>query len=105
MLANRGVKMTKTVTILVPTAENDIKEIPVNPRTGDLNGNVVGFLWNEKPNGDFLLRRIEELLSQKYKQVRTTWEQVEGLHTSAEVASEIQKIAAAADTVLIATGD
>jgi hypothetical protein len=97
--------MPKTVTILVPTAESDIKTISVNPRLNDFNGKVVGFLWNEKPNGDFLLIRIQELLSQKYRQVKTIWEQVEGLHTAVEVAPEVKRIAAAADTIIIATGD
>lgn len=54
--------MVKTVTILIPVAELDVKEIPMNSRTNDLNGKIVGFLWNGKPNGDFLLNRIKELL-------------------------------------------
>jgi hypothetical protein len=96
--------MTSSITILVPTAEPDIKSTPVNARLGDLNHKVVGFLWNEKPNGDVLLTHIRELLSQKYREVRTTWEQVEGLHTQAEVTPEVKRIAAA-DTIIIATGD
>jgi len=96
--------MASSITILVPTAEPNIKSTPVNARLGDLNHKVVGFLWNEKPNGDVLLTHIRELLSQKYREVRTTWEQVEGLHIQAEVALEVKRIAAA-DTIIIATGD
>ena len=97
--------MASSITILVPTAEPNIKSTPVNARLGDLNHKVVGFLWNEKPNGDVLLTHIRELLSQKYRQVKTIWEQVEGLHTAVEVAPEVKRIAAAADTIIIATGD
>jgi len=96
--------MTNTVTILLPIAESDVKATSVNPRIRDLNGKVVGFLWNEKPNGDVLLTRIRELISEKYNQVKTIWEQVEGLHTAAEIASEVKRIVAA-DTIIIGTGD
>jgi hypothetical protein len=97
--------MAKTIEILVPTAEINAKQILINPKINDPNGKVVGFLWNEKPNGDFLLRRLMEHLTQRYKLVRTTWGQVGGLHVSAEVAPEVKQIADAADTVVIAVGD
>jgi len=70
-----------------------------------LNGKIVGFLWNGKPNGDFLLNRIKELLLQRFKLVRTTWEQVEALHVLAEDAQEVKRIADTSDIVVLATGD
>ena len=97
--------MVKTVTILIPVAELDVKEIPMNSRTNDLNGKIVGFLWNGKPNGDFLLNRIKELLLQRFKLVRTTWEQVEALHVLAEDAQEVKRIADTSDIAVLATGD
>jgi hypothetical protein len=66
---------------------------------------VLGFLWNEKPNGDVLLRRLRQQLTQKYKLGGTTWEQIGGLHVDVDKAPEIKKIAAAADTVIIAVCD
>jgi hypothetical protein len=97
--------MAKTIDVLIPTAEPKIKKILVNPRVYDLNGMVVGFLWNEKPNGDFLLHRLREHLLQRYKLVRTDWGQVDGVHVMAEDASEVKQLAASADTVVIAVGD
>jgi hypothetical protein len=97
--------MAQTIEILIPIAESDVKEIPLNPKTIDLNRKVVGFLWNEKPNGDVLLRRLIKQLSMRYPQVKTVWDQVAALHVLAEVAPQVQRMANEADAVIIATGD
>jgi len=97
--------MSNIIELLNPTAEPKIKKVSVNLRVHDLNGKVIGFLWNEKPNGNFLLQRIKEHLTQKYKLGGTEWAQVEGLHAGLEEAPEINKLAARADTVVIAIGD
>jgi hypothetical protein len=98
--------MTKTVGILVPTAKPDIEGIPLISRCHDLNGKVVGFLWNEKPNGDFLLRRIREHLLRRYKLAGTEWEQA-GVKTFEEssITPTVNKLSVSADTVVIAIGD
>ena len=93
------------IEILIPTAEPRSEKVAVNPQMHDLNGKVVGFLWDEKPNGDVLLKRIREQLSQRYKLAGTIWRQVGGLHIGAEDAAEIQQLADAADTVVVAVGD
>ena len=97
--------MAKTIEILIPTAEPRAENVAVNPHVHDLSGKVIGFLWDEKPNGDFLLKRIREQLSQRYKLAGTFWRQVGGLHTEAEKAVEIKELADAADTVIVAVGD
>ena len=97
--------MAKTIEILVPTAEPRTEKIAVNPHVNDLNGKVIGFLWDEKPNGDFLLNGIREKLSERYKLAGTIWRQVGGLHMEAEKAVEIKELADAADTVIVAVGD
>jgi hypothetical protein len=97
--------MTKTVNILIPIAKPKIKDIPVNPRVHDLNGKVLGFLWNEKPNGDILLKRVREQITQKYKLIRTEWGQIDGLHVLVEQEPVINELAENADTVVIAVCD
>ena len=97
--------MANSIEILIPIAEPKIKNISINPRIHDLNRKVVGFLWNEKPNGNFLLQRIRENLIQKFKQVLTECVQVEGLHAGLEEVPEVKKLASTADTVLIAIAD
>jgi hypothetical protein len=42
------------------------QRISALPRFSDLNGKVVGFLDNSKPNNDMLQSRFEELLKQNY---------------------------------------
>jgi len=36
-------------------------------KTKDLNGKVIGLMWNHKPNGDLLLRNLEGALSRKFE--------------------------------------
>ena len=97
--------MVNTIEILIPTAESKIKKIEENQRVHDLNGKVVGFLWDEKPNGDFLLKHLREQISQRYKLVGTEWAQANGVHIAAEDAPGVKQIAASADMVVIAVGD
>ena len=97
--------MASTIEILIPTAEPKIKTIAVNSRLNDLNGKIVGFLWNEKPNGDILLQRIKDHLSQRFNLADTVWGQVEAVHIPAEDAPEVKQLGTKADAVVIATGD
>ena len=97
--------MASTIEILVPTAEPKIKKLSVVRGLQDLNGKIVGFLWNEKPNGDILLQRIKDHLSQKFNLADTVWRQVEAVHIPAEDATEVKQLGAKADAVVIATGD
>ncbi len=53
------------IEILVPVAEVRFGEIKMAERTKDLNGKVIGLMWNHKPNGDLLLRKLEEALRGK----------------------------------------
>jgi len=98
--------MTKTVGILVPTAKPKVPGIPINHRFNDLDGKAVGFLWNEKTNGDFILRHIREHLSQRYRLARTDWGQVRAQDfQEALTAPTINQLTASSDTVVIAIGD
>ena len=36
------------------------------PRIDSFDGKRIGLLWNSKPNGDFYLNRVADLLSQKF---------------------------------------
>ena len=97
--------MANTIEVLVPTAEAKIKKVAVNSRMQDLNGKVVGFLWNEKPNGDILLQRLKEHITKKYHTVRTEWRQIGGLHVEVEKEPALKELADKADTVVIAVCD
>ena len=97
--------MANTITVLIPTAEPKIKKLSASSRVDDLNGKVVGFLWNGKPNGDILLERLREQLSQKFKLADSKWRQVEALHNLAEDTPDVEQLATITNTVVIAVGD
>lgn len=55
------------ISVLNPTAPPRGLRRSLAKRLPDLRGQVVGFLWNTKPNGDLLFARLEELLRHKYE--------------------------------------
>ena len=57
----------RAIVVLDPTAPPRELRESMAPRLPDLRGRAVGFLWNNKPNGDVLFGRLEELLRQKYE--------------------------------------
>jgi len=50
--------VTKTITLLDPTSKMRSKELKMAARPSNLEGKIVGFLWNDKPGGDILLDRF-----------------------------------------------
>ena len=56
-----------TIVVLDPTSPPRQLLNPMASRPLDIRGMTVGFLWNNKPNGDLLFHRLEELLRQKYE--------------------------------------
>ena len=96
--------MERTIKVLDPTAKSRVKEIQANTPSQDLNGKVIGFMWNHKPNGDILLNRIKEELSRRFNLAGTVWKHWEGGGSGPE-ASILDEMAASADMVVIAIGD
>ncbi len=96
--------ITKTITVLDPTARPRIKEISIAPRVHDLNDKVLGFLWNGKPNGDLLLLRIKEQLSKRFQLAGTNWHEKRGAAISAEAAA-IEELTHTSALVINAIGD
>jgi hypothetical protein len=64
----------------------------------------VGFLWNNKPNGNILFARLEELLRQKYEITGTIHRRKP---TSSIPASQqvLVELAASADVVVVGLAD
>ncbi|MFH1487005.1 MAG: hypothetical protein ABIH46_13110 [Chloroflexota bacterium] len=50
-----------------PTAKANVPEQEMAVRVGDLNGKVVGFLDNSKPNCDLFMDRVQEQLSKRFQ--------------------------------------
>ncbi len=64
----------RKITILVPTARPKAEKLSVTPRVHDLNGKVVGFLWNNKPGGDIFLAHIQKRLAERFSIAGTNWQ-------------------------------
>ena len=93
----------KTIAVLDPTGKARVTEISIAPRVHDLNGKVLGFLWNNKPNGDILLLRIKEQLSQRFSFAGTSWQH--GYITPEVDTALIKELARTSDMVINAIGD
>lgn len=62
------------MTVLDPTGKaSAIQEVAPASRLEELQGKSLGILWNEKPNGDILLSRIEEHLTRRFDISKVVW--------------------------------
>ena len=91
------------VAVLYPTAGSKARDIPIAPRLDDLTGKVLGLLWNTKPNGDILLRHIEQRLSERFRLSNRVWRQKPGAAMSA--GPIIKEFSESVDAVINALGD
>ncbi len=57
----------KTTELLDPTGDVEIKPAKLAARVNNLDGLTLGVLHNGKPNGDVVLERVVEKISQKFK--------------------------------------
>jgi hypothetical protein len=96
--------VSKTITVLDPTAKPKVTNVPMAPRVRDLNGKAIGFFWNTKPNADILLLRIQEQLSQRFLPAGTNWYQKQAASIAAEDTT-INELVNTSDLVIIAIGD
>ncbi len=96
--------MPKTIIVLDPTARPKVDDTPIVPKICDLNGKVIGFFWNSKPNGDILLLRIQEQLSQRLLPAGTNWHQKQVASIPAEDTA-IHQLIDTSDLVINAIGD
>ena len=94
----------KLIAVLDPTVKPRAKEVPIIPHFHDWNDKVIGFLWNSKPNGDLLLRRIQEQFSQRFRLAGTNWYEKPTAAVPAE-ATIIEELARTSDMVINAIGD
>ena len=96
--------VTKTITLLDPTSKAREKKLKMAARPDNLEGKVVGFLWNSKPNGNLLLLRTKDLLSQRFRLARTNWQEKPeaGIPAAADILEELTRTS---DLVINAIGD
>lgn len=96
--------VTKTITLLDPTSKARSKELKMATRPSNLEGKVVGFLWNNKPGADILLNRFAQLLDERFHFAKTL------KHTKPHASSGtsidmLDSLSAECDLVITAVGD
>ncbi len=62
-----------TLAILNPVAITEIARVKPAERLRDLNNKRIGLLWNTKARGDVALRKVEEVLKQRFSGLEFTW--------------------------------
>ena len=80
-----------------------------SPRISTFDGKRVGLLWNSKPNGNFYLNRVAELLEKRYKDIRIIkfWEvdPARTKHADRKTDEALDFMAKSADIVIASQGD
>ena len=104
-----GVKSRKT-NVYNPTGVVMADKITeFSPRLDALDGKRIGLLWNSKPNGNFYLNRVAEMLSQKFPNATIIkfWEQYPNETANPDKKSDValDLISRNADVVISAQGD
>lgn len=93
----------------VPTVAGPVEAVTLNPHPASLEGKTVVLRWNGKPNGDKVLTRVGELLTEQAQGVRVIkmWEvdpSTAVSSDSAEVSEQVvEKIAAQKPDLVIAS--
>jgi len=92
------------IEVLVPVAEMGLGEIEMAKRPFDLSGNVIGFLWNSKPNGDLFLKNLEAPLREKCRLSEVVMKK-KTLSSSGAPPELLDELSAKCDFVVVAIGD
>lgn len=98
----------KKTSVYCPTSVAITERFRNAPRISSFEGKRVGLLWNGKSNGDFLLKRVGELLENRYGKVKITrfWEvDPRAAHPDKKTDAELDNIARSSDIVISAAGD
>ena len=95
-----------TIKVLSPAGVPPDGKAQVNPRINDLNGKVIGFVDNGKPNFDIFVSKVEELLNQKYDLARVMHVKKGHLGSATAVPPErMEELAKRCDAVICGVGD
>jgi len=100
----------KMIRVYDPTNVAVIEEhLEFAPRINSFVGKRIGLLWNGKPNGNFYLDRVAQLLEQRYKDIDIIkfWEvdPEQTAHPDQKSDAALDGIAKKSDVVIAAQGD
>ena len=103
-LKKGGVISMESIIVLNPTAVYRTHELKMAPRPGSLEGKVLGILWNNKSNGDILLKRFSELINERFHLAHVIMRK-KPLSSSAATEDILNELSSKCDLVITATGD
>ncbi len=92
------------IRVLVPVGEVRIEEMKMAERPSDLRGKTLGLLWNNKTNGDLLLRDVGEGLQQEIGFSETMMRK-KGRGSSGAPAELLEEMSGKSRLVILAIGD
>ena len=93
------------IMVLDPTSRGKLKETVIARRPINLEGKVMGIIWNGKPGGDVLLERLGELLTERFHFSQTLKLYAKADVTANLAETEINEFAKKCDFVLLGVGD
>jgi hypothetical protein len=90
--------------VLDPTDEASPLDKKLASAVPDLQGKVIGFLDISKPKGDIFLKRLEELLTERYH-VKAVMHRRKPTYTAPAPASLREELASRCDVIIEALAD
>ncbi|MBI3080413.1 MAG: hypothetical protein HYY89_03410 [candidate division NC10 bacterium] len=96
-------EMPVGILVLDPTADEEAETHPLAPRRGSLNGLRVGVLDNSKERADEILKRLQELLTERYEFAETIWRR-KAFYTRRAPDELLREIGRSCDVVVTAVG-
>jgi len=90
--------------VLDPTDEASPLEKKLASAVSDLQGKVIGFLDISKPKGDIFLKRLEELLTERYR-VKEVIHRRKPTYTAPAPAALREELASRCDVIIEALAD
>ena len=94
----------KNIEVLVPEAKVKYGKIKMAEKTLELNGRIIGFLWNNKPNGDLLLGKLKDLFKEKFR-VSNTLTRKKLLPSSKTPEEILEELSSKCSLIILAIGD
>ena len=90
--------------VLNPVAQQRgaVTTTPINPRPSSLDGKTVGLLWSGTHGGDVALKRVGEMLQERFENIKTTF-YTSGLYPAPP--EILRQAAEECDAVIGATAD
>ena len=96
--------VTKTIILFDPTSKTRRKELRMAARPSNLEGKVVGFLWNNKPGGEVLLDRFAQLLDERFHLAKIV-KHTKPYASSGASIDMLDSLSAECDLIITAMGD